>query len=228
MNNAAPLLQLTAAAALRLRERASALAILAFLCILPGVLVAGMAQALSRPALIEALRAGGCVLVMRHASSPAEPPAPQQADPGNRRRERQLDERGRRTAEAMGQAMRALRIPVGTVLSSPAYRALETVRLAGLGPPVPVAQLGTQASNMARAATDAQRIAWLRQRVTQPPAAHTNTLLVTHAPNILGAFGKQAAGITDGEMLVFRPERGRARLLGRIRIEEWPGLARLP
>jgi Histidine phosphatase superfamily (branch 1) len=86
------------------------------------------AQNLEGAALVHALEHGGYVLVMRHASSPSEPPAKESADAENTRDERQLDENGRTTATAMGKALHALKIPVGAVLSSPTYRTLETVK----------------------------------------------------------------------------------------------------
>ncbi len=58
---------------------------------------------------------------------------------------RQLDEAGRRGAAAMGEAIRALRIPIGAVLTSPTYRALETVKHAGVGAPTVVEELGDRA-----------------------------------------------------------------------------------
>ena len=54
------------------------------------------------PELVKSLRQGGYVLVMRHASSPATPPAKMDADPENTGLERQLDEKGRKSAKAMG------------------------------------------------------------------------------------------------------------------------------
>src|SRR5499427_3466980 len=89
-----------------------------------------LAQDLHGEALVKALQKGGYVLVMRHASSPREVPDKQAANPDNSKPERQLDEVGRGTAIAMGKALRDLKIPIGNVLSSPTYRALETVRLA--------------------------------------------------------------------------------------------------
>ncbi len=74
-----------------------------------------LAQTLSGEALVKALRQGGYVLVMRHASSPREAPARESANPDNVKVERQLDDTGRATATAMGQALRDLRIPIGTV-----------------------------------------------------------------------------------------------------------------
>src|SRR5438128_8666552 len=108
-----------------------------FLSILPFLLMAPQApaQTLSGEALVKALRQGGFVLVMRHASSPREAPARQTANADNVKLERQLDDNGRATAIAMGKALGDLKIPIGAVLASPTHRALETVRLAELPNP---------------------------------------------------------------------------------------------
>jgi len=183
-------------------------------------------QALSDAALISALRQGGCVLVMRHASSPAALPG-KAAEPDNTGGERQLDPAGRSAARAMGEALRTLRIPIGRVLSSPAYRARETARLAHLGTAEGVAQLDAGPAGMTQPDSDAARASWLRDQVAVAPPAGTNTLIVTHSPNILGAFGGRAAGVAEGEALIFRPGgAGAATLIARVKIEEWPRLAR--
>lgn len=96
---------------------------------------AAQAQTLSGEALVKALQKGGYVILMRHASSPREAPDAKTANSDNLDRERQLDEEGRSTATAMGQALRQLKIPIGEVFSSPTYRALETVRLEQFGTP---------------------------------------------------------------------------------------------
>jgi hypothetical protein len=80
------------------------------------------AQSLQGEALIRALRQGGHVIVMRHASSPREAPDPKTSNPDNVNRERQLDETGRATATEMGKALHELKIPIGIVLTSPTYR----------------------------------------------------------------------------------------------------------
>src|ERR1700678_3194456 len=87
-------------------------------------------ESLKGKGLIVALRSGGYVILMRHASSPRNPPEAAQADVENVQRGRQLDEEGRASARAMGEAMRRLHIPIGEVLSSPTYRTLQTIRLA--------------------------------------------------------------------------------------------------
>jgi hypothetical protein len=63
------------------------------------------AQSLHGEALVKALRQGGCVIVMRHASSPRDAPGKPTANPDNVNLERQLDEAGRATAIAIGKAL---------------------------------------------------------------------------------------------------------------------------
>ena len=184
--------------------------------------VGGQAQVntlLSGPALIAALRAGGHVIVMRHASSPRQPPDTPNAD--NVTRERQLDEAGRSSATALGEALRRLTIPIGDVLTSPTYRARETVRFAQLPNAKPVEELGDGGQSMQGAAE--KQGAWLRQKVATLPRG-TNAILVTHMPNIAQAF-PELADVADGEALVFGSDgKGGGRLVARVRIEEWPKL----
>lgn len=200
------------------------------LLLLPLLVAAGTARVepLSSKDLVAALRTGGYVIAMRHASSPATPPAAEQADAGNVQLERQLDETGRAAARAMGDALRRLHIPVGEVLSSPTYRALETVRLAQLGQAKTYSQLGDAGRSM-QSDPSGKRAAWLRAKVAESPSTGTNTVMVTHLPNLSEAFGKDAAGLGDGEALVFRPKgRGKVALVGRIRIDDWPRWAAGP
>jgi phosphohistidine phosphatase SixA len=171
---------------------------------------------------VAALQQGGQVIVMRHASSPRAVPDKLTANPDNTTPERQLDEAGRNTAIAMGKALRALRIPIGSVLSSPTYRALETIRLAGFPAPQAVAELGDGGQSMQSAGASQGR--WLQEQVTRFPKG-SNTLLVTHFPNITAAFPEFAKDVADGEALIFGPDgRGGASLRARIRIEDWPAL----
>lgn len=195
-----------------------------FMLLLLGALDAAHAQSLAGKDLVMALRAGGYVIVMRHASSPPAPPDPTRADADNVQHERQLDEPGRDSALAMGEALRRLHIPVGHVLSSPTYRALETVRLARLGQPK-ICSHGDAGQSM-QADPTGTRAAWLRAGGAERPSPGTNTIIVTHLPNMSEAFGQDAAGLADGEALLFRPDqRGKASLVGRLRITEWPELA---
>ena len=173
--------------------------------------------------LINGLRQGGFVLVLRHANSPAQPPAKGAADPENVKLERQLDQAGRADAQKLGGAIKALRIPVGAVFSSPTYRALQTVKLAGFGQPRIFADLDENAAGMAANVENA-RIAWLKSKIVETPRAGTNTIIVTHAPNIKDAFDVDAAA---GEAIVFRPDgKGGAQPVARIKVAEWPAPAK--
>ena len=181
-----------------------------------------VASAADQSALLASLRHGGYVILMRHASSPRTPPDKGSANPDNTVPERQLDEAGRHSAKAMGEAFRTLMIPIGVVLCSPTYRARETLRWAGLAPTRIDAELGDGGQSMA--GITALQAAWLRQQVSEFPEG-SNTLIVTHYPNIAAAFASEAAGLEDGEALIIGPDgHGGTVVHARIRIEEWPRL----
>lgn len=174
------------------------------------------------PDLVERLQSGGHVLVMRHARSPRETPARAQAQPDNGNLERQLDEEGRAGATAMGNALRRLEVPIGDVLTSPAYRAVETVRLAGLLPFTIVPELGDGGQSMTP--VTAGQADWLRARSARPPGSR-NTLIVTHQPNLAAAFPEWGAGVGDGEVVILRPDgRGGSVTIARVPIDQWPRL----
>ncbi len=175
--------------------------------------------------LLAALRRGGYVILMRHASSPGKPPDAAQANPDNGRQERQLDAEGITTARGMGEALHRLHIPIGEVLSSPTYRALETVTLAELGRPVIAPELGEGGAGMVQDKSGA-RASWLKARVAEAPPAGKNTLIVTHYPNIAEAYPEGANGLAEGEALILRPDgRGGAPIVARVKIDEWASLA---
>lgn len=186
---------------------------------------AGFAQSLSGDDLIAALRQGGYVLVMRHANSPQISPNESTAAPGNTRLERQLNENGHKTAHAMGEALNALRIPIGPVLSSPTFRTLETVRELQVGMPNTFNLLGDGSPGYEFSSfEDGGR--FMRVRAAEVPPAGTNTLIVTHLPNIQAAFGAvSASGLEEGEAIIFRPDGITGTQVARIKIEEWPRLA---
>ncbi|HEY2590966.1 MAG TPA: histidine phosphatase family protein [Steroidobacteraceae bacterium] len=199
---------------------AAELAAVAFFATVPVSAHSADAAPLSGPQLIERLRAGGCVLVMRHARSPEAAPDVHSAKADNPRRERQLDDAGEADARALGTAMRALHVMIGPIYSSPTYRARETVRLARLGEPQLIEQLSEGKRGMSGSAERSQT-AWLRRAVAQAPPAGSNTLIVTHTPNIVSAFSNGTSGIRAGESLIFAPSQGETRLLGRITVDEW-------
>ena len=199
------------------------LIVLAFSQAVPAAAGAAAAPA---TALLAALQKGGYVLVMRHAQSPDAPPTAREAESDNGAQERQLSPKGKASARALGRALHELKIPIGQIYSSPTYRTRETVRLAGLGTPQLVPELGEAAAGMHATASQVQS-SWLQQAVRQVPMLHTNTLIVTHLPNIAAAFGTAGSNLQAGEMLIFQPAANGARAIhrGALTIEQWQGLA---
>lgn len=110
------------------------------------------------------------------------------------------------------------------MLSSPTYRALETIKFAQLGKPTTYPQLGDGGQSMIADKSGA-RGAWLRSKAAESPAVGKNTLIVTHFPNILEAYPTDAVGLADGDALIFHPDgRGAATLVARGKIDEWTHL----
>lgn len=164
-----------------------------------------------------ALRTGGYVVVMRHASAQ---PVPEHchANIDNQTHDRQLDDAGVKSARALGEAIKALRITFADVYVSPSYRALQTVRLADL----PQAQIRLE---LDICGSRDEISVWLRAQISKLPPSGANTLLVTHTPN-LDQFGEPAANLSPGEALIFRPDgHGGTAIVTRIRIDEWSQLS---
>jgi broad specificity phosphatase PhoE len=118
----------------------------------------------------------------------------------------------------MGKAIASLKIPIGEAYSSPTQRAMDTTRLVQPGKAIATPELGDNGQSMSGGT--AAQATWLQKRVAQTPKG-TNILLVTHQPNLRGAFPEQATNVADGEALVFGPG---SKLVGRIKIEAWPTL----
>lgn len=54
------------------------------------------------------------------------------------------------------------------------------------------------------------------------PEAGKNTLIVSHKPNIIDAFGKDWFEVKEGEASVFKPDRsGKAVLAARVQAVDW-------
>jgi hypothetical protein len=128
----------------------------------------------------------------------------------------------------MGKALKSLGIPIGEVDSSDTFRALQTAKLADLPHPKPTAEL-TEGKQGMTADADKARSAWLIHTAASTPRAGTNTVLITHTPNLTAAFGDKAKDIKAGETMVFQPDgKGGTSLVARVPIDEWPRLAAAP
>lgn len=183
-------------------------------------LLSGLAWAQEQPreSVINAMRDGGFAIVMRHASSPRQAPGEEARNSDNAPGERQLDENGRASSQAMGEALRRLGIHIEQVASSPTYRAMETARHMGYETVEQYAELGT--AGMRESTTVAAE--WLKQKLSEPLEAG-NLLVISHAPVIGNAFPEEGRSMEDGEALIFDPrgQEGPA-FVTKIRVDEWP------
>jgi phosphohistidine phosphatase SixA len=154
-------------------------------------------------ALVTALRSGGYVIYFRHARTDFSMPDTDRANLADCSTQRNLSDEGRADARAIGAAIRALRIPIGAVLSSEYCRTRETAELA-------FGRVETTRDLTSRASTtspeeEAERIEALRRLLATPPAPGTNTVLVGHQFNLQDATG---VTIAEGEAAIFASVAG--------------------
>ena len=72
-----------------------------------------------------------------------------------------------------------------------------------------------------------RRAAAFRKLVATPPAPGTNTLIVSHKPNIVDAFGVGWFDVREGEASVFKPDgAGKYVLVGKLQATDWLDLAK--
>jgi hypothetical protein len=92
-------------------------------------LVAGASAAVG-PDLTRSLRAGGLVVVFRHAATDFSKPDRDPVVVSDCSTQRNLSAQGRADARAIGRGVRRLALPIGKVYASAYCRTLETARLA--------------------------------------------------------------------------------------------------
>jgi len=170
--------------------------------------------------LIEALRKGGLVILMRHMSTDSFVPEEGSHDNLNCANQRNLDERGKQEAKEIGAAFENLRIPVGAVLTSPYCRCVDTGKLAfGKGTPSEDLAVFDELSGPDKE----ERGKLIRRLLNTEPTDGLNTVLITHTGTLLYTFGLQTR--PEGIAHIFRPaEFGNAVYLGRVSPEQWSTL----
>jgi phosphohistidine phosphatase SixA len=188
---------------------------------------AALAQSATTPALggaelLSALRAGGHILYFRHADTDHSQNDQRMTRVEDCTTQRNLSEPGREHARALGQAIHALGIPIGTVLASPLCRTVETAMLAfgaahkspaiREGGPLPPGSPG--------------RFPALRALLSTPVAPGANTVVVGHAYPYYTLVGGQY--LSEGEADVLRPRGADFEVLARMDLAQWRALATVP
>jgi phosphohistidine phosphatase SixA len=186
-------------------------------------LLLATAPALAQTAWIEALRSGGHVIIFRHGATHNDQADTDPLNLANVEKQRQLNDAGRAKAKEIGEAFRKLRIPVGQVITSMFYRAVETGKLAfgETTPSIDVSEGGLVVSPI----ENNRRTAAMRKIASTVPAAGTNTVVVSHRPNVLDAFGKDWFDVAEGEASIFKPDGTAYKFVERVKADEWAKLA---
>jgi len=148
-------------------------------------------------ALWTLLRAGGQVIMLRHAGTigtVGDPPGFRLEDCST---QRNLTEAGREQARKIGEAFRAREIPIARVLSSPWCRCLDTARLAfgRVEPWWPLVGAPRAPDQIA------SRVRQIHEVLGTTPVGG-NVVLVTHFVTVQDATGER---IAEGELGVFTP-----------------------
>lgn len=193
-----------------------------------GVVLAGSVAAadtsLEDAALVSALRSGGHNIYFRHVATEwSQYDQVEKIDDWrscDATRMRQLSDRGRDDARAIGLALQRLDVPVGEVLASPYCRTVETARLMEFGE---VAETN-QVMNLRSAGYVGGRasvIASAQALLASPPPS-ANRVIVAH-----GNVAREATPVypAEGEAVVFTPDgQGGFILRARIKVSDWSRL----
>jgi phosphohistidine phosphatase SixA len=163
------------------------------------------ARAKSGKDLVAALRKGGFVLYLRHTETGTVTEACTASN---------LTPRGEAEARSIGNSLRDLKVPIGLVLSSAHCRVQDTAKLVALGE----VTLEDDLYNLPLRPDHKFHEGRARLLAT-PPAAGTNTLLVSHLHG--GLTPAQALYLDMGETVVFEPDgKGGAAVVARLRAGE--------
>lgn len=155
------------------------------------------------------LKAGGNVLLIRHAATEPGIGDPPNFFLGDCRTQRNLSGAGREEARRVGRTLKWRAVAVSEVRSSRWCRTLETAELAFGHPPVPWEALDSLYKEPDREAERTRAVAALVATVRPPQ----NVALVTHNFNIRALTGISPS---TAEIIVVRGEGGKVVVVGRL------------
>jgi hypothetical protein len=176
------------------------------------VLYAGLAWCDADPALLAKLRQGGYVLYLRHTSTDFSQNDSRMTSFEDCANQRNLLDKGRDEARALGMQIRRLGIPIGTVYASPFCRTLETARLA-----FGRVERTDEARGGPANTSDPTRYDPLRKLLATRPPPGKNNVVSSHGNPFYAVFGPPY--LAEGEMAVVEPSA--FVVVGRIRLEDW-------
>jgi phosphohistidine phosphatase SixA len=173
--------------------------------------------------LLAALRAGGYVIYFRHADTDHSKEDQRPVNLDDCATQRVLSEKGRRNSRAIGKAIHALDIPIGSVLASPLCRTIETAVLV----------FGHAEKSMATRETSSEpvgspgRYAALRALLSTAPTVGKNTAIVGHGYPYYSLTHKGQM-LEEGEAAIVQPHGTSFEEVARLGLKEWRELGELP
>lgn len=177
----------------------------------------------AQPEWVAAVRGGGYVIIMRHGATHQDQADTDPLNLANVDKQRQLNDAGRARSKEIGEAFKKLGIPVGKVVSSQYFRAIETAKLA-FGTAEPTADVSEGGQVVTPIENNRRAAAMKKLAATAMPG--TNVVVVTHRPNILDAFGKDLFDMREGEAVIMKPDgAGGSKIVARVQADEWTKLA---
>ncbi len=177
--------------------------------------------------LLDALRLGGYVIVLRHGATNADAGKDGMSNPNRKAAgERQLSDAGRAQSIAIGEGLRKLGIHIGDVMTSPLQRAVDTATLLGVDEVKINPFLAEAGTAISREEND--RRADILRKLVGYHAGPGNLVIVTHRPNLIEAFGASLADMREGEAAVFEPDFAGDgyRIVARFQADDWDLLVR--
>ena len=186
-------------------------------CLLICVYVPSSLAGPSVAELVEALQAGGKIVYLRHAATDHSSKDVDRKDLQDCSKQRNLSAIGRQQAEDIGAAIKALKIPVGDVISSPYCRCKDTAQLAlGKFTVNPDLQF-----SISKDRDESRRLGErLRQMMLEADSAMGNAFFVGHTSNLrdgLGVWPKP-----EGVAVIFARQDGKISFMGIIKPDDWP------
>ena len=167
--------------------------------------------------LLQELGKGGYILYFRHTATDFSKNDNAMTSFEDCASQRNLTEAGRAQARAIGEAIRALAIPIGKVIASPYCRTLETGMLI-----FGRAQKDNDVRGGPGTATSPERYAGLRKLLSTSPPAGTNLAIASHGNPFHAVAGPPY--LAEGEAAVVRPLGNDFEIVARIRPERWSTL----
>ena len=166
---------------------------------------------------LKSLREGGYVLYLRHTSTDFSQNDAAMKSFQDCASQRNLTDKGRDEARIIGEQVKRLKIPIGTVLASPFCRTMETARLAfGKAQPSHEVRGGPARPD------DPARYAALRKLLSGSVPKGENLVISSHANPFYAVAGPPY--LAEGEIAVIKPQHDSFAIVARVRAEDWQAL----